>query len=117
MHFCNGINRVANDGALGDIRLTYYNNGRFETSGIDTQIDWSFNLGPGQFNLNSIFTYLDSLKSSELATDPLVEFAGSLGPTQNRAEREAPSSGRCLPRLDTQLISGMFRSSGSTCPR
>jgi len=81
--FCDGINRVANDGALGDIRLTYYNNGRFETSGIDTQIDWAFKLGPGQFSLNSIFTYLDSLKSAELASDPLVEFAGSLGPTQN----------------------------------
>jgi outer membrane receptor protein involved in Fe transport len=81
--YCDGINRVANDGALGNIRLTYYNNGRFETTGIDTQIDWAFDLGPGQFTLNAIVSYLDSLKSSELATDPLVEFAGSLGPTQN----------------------------------
>jgi len=81
--YCDGINRVANDGALGDIRLTYYNNGRFETSGIDTQIDWSVKLGPGQFTFNTIISYLDSLKSSELKTDPLVEFAGTLGPTQN----------------------------------
>ena len=81
--YCDGINRVANDGALGNIRLTYYNNGKFETSGIDTQIDWAFNLGPGRFNFSSIFSYLDSLKSAELPNDPLLEYAGSLGPTQN----------------------------------
>ncbi|MCC7464223.1 MAG: TonB-dependent receptor [Gammaproteobacteria bacterium] len=81
--YCLGIGRVANDGALGDIRLTYYNNGRFETSGIDTQIDWAFDLGPGRFSLNSVIGYLISLKSAELSVDPLVEFAGSLGPTQN----------------------------------
>jgi iron complex outermembrane receptor protein len=81
--YCAGIGRVANDGALGDIRLTYYNNGRFETSGVDTQIDWAFDLGPGHFSLNSIVSYLLNLKSAELSVDPLVEFAGSLGPTQN----------------------------------
>lgn len=81
--FCRGINRVANDGALGNILLTYLNNGRFETSGVDTQVDWAFNLGPGRFTLNSVFSYLISLKSTELPNDPLVEFAGTLGPTQN----------------------------------
>jgi outer membrane receptor protein involved in Fe transport len=81
--YCDGINRVANDGALGNIQLTYYNNGRFETTGIDAQIDWAFNIGPGQFTLNSIVSYLDSLESAELANDPLVDYAGSLGPTQN----------------------------------
>jgi iron complex outermembrane recepter protein len=81
--YCDGINRVANDGALGNIRLTYYNNGRFETSGIDTQIDWAVPVGPGQFTLNAIFSYLDSLKSAELENDPLLEYAGTLGPTQN----------------------------------
>jgi outer membrane receptor protein involved in Fe transport len=81
--FCLGINRVANDGALGNILLTYLNNGRFETSGVDTQIDWAVKLGPGRFTVNSVFTYLISLKSAELPNDPLVEFAGTLGPTQN----------------------------------
>lgn len=81
--FCAGINRVANDGALGNILLTYLNNGRFETSGVDTQVDWAFDLGPGRLTLNSVFSYLISLKSTELPNDPLVEFAGTLGPTQN----------------------------------
>jgi outer membrane receptor protein involved in Fe transport len=81
--YCAGINRVAGDGALGNIITTYFNNGRFETSGIDTQIDWAIDVGPGRFSLNSVVTYLLSLKSAELTSDPLVEFAGTLGPSQN----------------------------------
>jgi iron complex outermembrane recepter protein len=77
--YCAGINRVANDGALGNIITTYYNNGRFKTEGLDTQIDWGINIGPGRFSLNSAFTYLISLKSSELASDPEIEYAGVLG--------------------------------------
>jgi outer membrane receptor for ferrienterochelin and colicin len=81
--YCAGINRVANDGALGNIITTYYNNGRFQTEGLDTQIDWGVNIGPGRFTLNSAFTYLISMQSAELSSDPLVEYAGSLGPNQN----------------------------------
>jgi len=81
--YCAGINRVANDGALGDIQLTYFNNGRFATRGIDTQIDWSFPMGPGRFNFNTVFNYLIDMKTSELISDPMVEYAGALGPTQN----------------------------------
>jgi iron complex outermembrane recepter protein len=81
--FCLGINRVANDGALGNILLTYLNNGRFETDGVDMQVDWALNLGPGRLTVNSVISYLLSLKSTELPNDPLVEFAGTLGPTQN----------------------------------
>jgi iron complex outermembrane recepter protein len=81
--YCSGVNRVANDGALGNIITTYLNNGRFQTDGVDTQIDWSFPVGPGRVNINSLFTYLISMKSAELSSDPLVEYAGSLGTTQN----------------------------------
>ena len=81
--YCAGINRVANDGALGNIITTFFNNGRFLTEGVDTQIDWSLNVGPGKVTVNSLFTYLISMKSSELASDQMVEYAGSLGPNQN----------------------------------
>ncbi|MFO1400844.1 MAG: TonB-dependent receptor [Steroidobacteraceae bacterium] len=81
--YCLGINRVANDGALGNIITTYFNNGRFTTSGIDAQFDWGFDAGPGRFTLNSVISYLISLKSSELASDATIEYAGTLGPNQN----------------------------------
>ncbi len=82
--FCQVINRVANDGALGNILLTYLNNGAFETSGVDATIDWAFDLGPGRFSLNSVIGYLIDLKSKELPNDPLIDYAGSLGPQQNQ---------------------------------
>src|SRR6185312_8134763 len=82
--FCLGINRVADDGALGNILLTYLNTGNFETSGVDATIDWAADLGPGRFSVNSLVSYLISLKSRELPNDPLVEYAGSLGPQQNQ---------------------------------
>jgi outer membrane receptor protein involved in Fe transport len=81
--YCKGINRVANDGALGNIITTYFNNGRFTTSGVDLQFDWGFDAGPGHVSINSIISYLISLKSSELASDPTLEYAGTLGPNQN----------------------------------
>jgi outer membrane receptor protein involved in Fe transport len=82
--FCLGINRVANDGALGNILLTYLNTGAFETSGVDATIDWFFDIGPGRFSVNSIVSYLLELKSKELPNDPLIDYAGSLGPQQNQ---------------------------------
>ncbi|MEH3108421.1 MAG: TonB-dependent receptor, partial [Sphingomonas fennica] len=81
--FCVGVNRVAGDGAIGNVLTTYFNNGRFRTSGIDAQLDWSFDVGPGRFSLNSVVNYLIEMKSSELSVLPLVDFAGSLGPNQN----------------------------------
>ena len=81
--YCAGVNRVANDGALGNIITTYLNNGRFQTEGLDTQFDWSLPLGPGRVNVNLLVTYLISMQSAELSSDKLVEYAGSLGPSQN----------------------------------
>lgn len=81
--FCAGINRVANDGAIGNIITTYYNNGRFQTSGIDFQLDWGMDIGPGRFNVNSITNYLIQLKSADLPGNAAVDYAGTLGPNQN----------------------------------
>ncbi len=81
--FCVGVNRVSGDGAIGNVLTTYFNNGRFHTSGIDAQLDWAFDVGPGRFSLNSVVNYLIAMKSAELTVLPLVDFAGSLGPNQN----------------------------------
>ncbi|MBB5987628.1 TonB-dependent receptor plug domain-containing protein [Sphingobium lignivorans] len=80
--FCLGIDRNQT-GALGNVVRTFFNNGRFQTSGIDAQLDWAFDLGPGTVNFNSIFNYLIEMKSAELDVLPLTEFAGTLGGTQN----------------------------------
>jgi len=91
--FCQAIGRVAGDGALGNVQVTYLNNGRFRTEGIDVQLDWAFPVGPGTFSLNSVFNYLISLKSAPLpasagAAGQLVEYAGTLGPAGSAAIAE-----------------------------
>ncbi|MBO9579703.1 MAG: TonB-dependent receptor [Sphingobium sp.] len=80
--YCAGIARNTT-GALGNVQTTYFNNGRFRTSGLDFQLDWSSQVGPGRLSINSVLNYLLSLKSAELATLPLIEYAGTTGPTQN----------------------------------
>ncbi|MBO9574097.1 MAG: TonB-dependent receptor [Sphingobium sp.] len=80
--FCAGIARTTT-GALGNVSLTYLNNGRFKTSGLDFQLDWAKDVGPGRFTLNSVLNYVISMKSAELGVLPLVEYVGTTGPTQN----------------------------------
>ena len=91
--FCQAIGRVAGDGALGNVQVTYLNNGRFRTQGVDVQLDWSVPVGPGTFSLNSVFNYLITLKSAPLpasagAAGQLVEYAGTLGPAGSNAIAE-----------------------------
>jgi outer membrane receptor protein involved in Fe transport len=62
---------------------TYVNNGRFQTDGIDAQLDWSAPVGPGTLSLNSQFSYLLHFKSAELPTDPEIDYAGTQGPNAN----------------------------------
>ena len=85
---CRAIDRVAGTGALGAVQVTYLNNGRFRTQGIDLQLDWSAPVGPGTLSLNSVFNYLITYKSAPLPASAgpagqLVEYAGTLGPSGN----------------------------------
>jgi iron complex outermembrane receptor protein len=81
--FCNGVVNRNNGGGLGNVITTFQNSGRFRTSGIDAQLDWTVPIGPGQLNLNTVVNYLLYTKSSELTVLPLVDYTGTLGTTQN----------------------------------
>ncbi len=82
---CQAVNRTAGTGALGNVLVTYMNSGRIRTQGIETQLDWAVPIGPGEFTLNNLFSYLITYKSAPLpqeagAAGNLVEYAGTLGP-------------------------------------
>lgn len=81
--FCAGMNRVANDGAIGNIITTYYNNGRFQTSGIDFKLDWGMDIGPGRLGVSLITNYLLQLKSADLPGNAELDYVGTLGPNEN----------------------------------
>jgi outer membrane receptor protein involved in Fe transport len=80
--YCAGIARNQT-GTLGNVSRTFFNNGRFETSGIDFQINWGMDIGPGRVTLSSLISYLIDMKSAELDVLPLTEYAGTLGPSEN----------------------------------
>ena len=90
---CQQIGRVAGDGALGNVRVTYLNNGRIRTEGLEAQVDWGFDVGPGAFSLNTVVNYVLTLKSAPLPASAgpagaLVEYAGTLGPAGSNAVAE-----------------------------
>jgi len=80
--FCDGFRRNQT-GAIGNLQRTFLNNGRFRTSGIDLQLNWGFDLGPGRFNVASLVNVLLEKESAELPTDALVDYKGTFGPNQN----------------------------------
>jgi outer membrane receptor protein involved in Fe transport len=69
--------------AAANFDVTYYNNGRVDISGIDGQLDYSVDIGPGTFSLNALVNYYLHYKSTELADNPLVDYSGTLGTAQN----------------------------------
>ena len=80
--FCQNVPRNA-DGGLGNVTTTFVNNGRFKVSGIDVQLDWGFDVGPGAFSLNVVGNYLLDFKSAGLPTLPLIDYTGTTGTTEN----------------------------------
>ncbi|HEU4650369.1 MAG TPA: TonB-dependent receptor, partial [Croceibacterium sp.] len=82
--FCRGI-RYDPQPALGaaNFDVTYFNAGEVEISGIDLQLDWGADVGPGTLTLNSIFNYYLHYRSRELENNPLVDYTGTLGTAQN----------------------------------
>jgi outer membrane receptor protein involved in Fe transport len=80
--FCQNVPRNQT-GGLGNVLITYVNNGRFQVSGIDATLDWAMDVGPGTVNLNSVVNYLIDYKSAALPTSPLIDYAGTFGTTEN----------------------------------
>jgi iron complex outermembrane recepter protein len=83
---CLRLTRDPNQGTISDIGSTFTNDGRFRTDGLDVQLDWNVNFEdaevglPGSINLNVLFNYLFNIKSATLPTNPLIDYAGTLGP-------------------------------------
>jgi outer membrane receptor protein involved in Fe transport len=77
--FCQNVPRTQT-GNLGNVFTTYVNNGRFHLQGVDTQLDWAMDVGPGTVSVNLVANYLFNFESAALPTLPLVDYVGSFGP-------------------------------------
>ncbi len=81
--FCQNVPRNQT-GQLGNVFTTYVNSGRVHLSGIDAQLDWGIDVGPGTFTLNSVFNYQIDFESSALyPLLPMIDYVGTTGAGEN----------------------------------
>jgi outer membrane receptor protein involved in Fe transport len=66
---------------LGRVTASYTNEGKANIEGIDAQLDWGADIGPGTFSLNVIGSYYIHYKVKELAHNPMVDYTGTFGTT------------------------------------
>jgi iron complex outermembrane receptor protein len=62
---CARLRRNQDTGQLQSADVTIANGGTYETSGVDVQVEWSYNLDevglPGRLRINNLFSYIDSI--------------------------------------------------------
>ena len=77
--WCSMFSRDPTSGDIVDAFAIFRNSEGFETSGLDLQLDWRFDLGPGELGLNWLVSYLDSFEQLEAPGIPPIELAGTAG--------------------------------------
>ena len=78
---------------LGRITATYTNEGEAKISGIDAQLDWGADIGPGTLSLNVSAATTCTTRSRKLAHNPLVNYVGTFGTRFARAADAASTAG------------------------
>jgi outer membrane receptor protein involved in Fe transport len=78
-YWCSFFRRDADTGEITDALEVNANLGSYEVAGIDVQLDWRFDLGPGAFGLNWIVSWLDKYDVSFVPGDKLTPYAGTAG--------------------------------------
>lgn len=76
--FCSLIHRHPVTGERDNVVAPYSNLGLVETSGLDLQVDWRKDFGPGSLFVNSNMTFLDEYKTQANPDSPLLDAAGTL---------------------------------------
>ena len=77
--FCGFFNRDPSTSEIIDASELNENLARFEAAGIDVQVDWAGEVGPGTFSANWIATHLTTWDRQALPGDPFVDLTGTIG--------------------------------------
>jgi outer membrane receptor protein involved in Fe transport len=81
-YYCGLVTRNANSGGIEQIVQPTLNLAAYKTSGIDAQVDWRFDLGPGEFGVNVVASFLDTFEIQNLEGQPFLDYAGTIGNAQ-----------------------------------
>lgn len=74
---------TGNYGQLNSAKMygTYTNDGSIKLSGIDAQLSWAMDAGPGVLSLNLNGSYMIDFKVQEMDGGPIVDYVGTTGAT------------------------------------
>lgn len=87
-YYCTLLARDPSNGQLTVVQNPLLNLASYQSSGIDTQIDWRVRFsdiglgGSGSFGISSVISYLNTFKIRNLAGAPNLDYAGTIGNTQ-----------------------------------
>jgi hypothetical protein len=76
--FCRMIRRNASTGDREEVDAPFFNLGIIETQGLDLNVNWSADFGPGTFGINSVMSYLDSYQYQAAPGDRVIDATGTL---------------------------------------
>jgi outer membrane receptor protein involved in Fe transport len=76
--WCSLITRNETNGLRSSVEAPYSNSGILETSGIDVTVNWGLDAGPGNFNINSVLTYVDRFETQDNPSAPIFDAVGTL---------------------------------------
>jgi outer membrane receptor protein involved in Fe transport len=77
---CTIIRRDPVTGGQSPYFVTYHNQSAIDTAGIDLQVDWSGDVGPGTLSVNFLASILDKMVTKTAENDPGTDWKGSSGP-------------------------------------
>ena len=81
-YYCGLVSRNPNSGGIEQILQPTLNLAAYRTSGIDAQIDWQVDVGPGRLGVNFVASFLDSFEIQNLEGQPYLDYAGTIGNMQ-----------------------------------
>jgi len=76
--WCQMIRRNPVTGDREEVDTPFFNLGTLETQGLDVTVNWSHDLGPGLFSINSTVNYLDNFEYSLAPGAPAADATGTL---------------------------------------
>jgi len=77
--FCQKIARNPVTGDRAQVDAPFFNLGSTETQGLDIQLNWSHDLGPGRFGISSLINWLDYFKYQDEPGGVVHDATGTLG--------------------------------------
>lgn len=85
-YYCSLLTRNSASGVPTNPVQPLLNLGQFQTTGVDVQVDWSFDFAdsaldmiPGSFALNVALGYTDKFKIQNLPNAPVYDYVGTIG--------------------------------------